>query len=312
MVFRPRPAPETPETASAMMPRGSTSRSASERREREADRGRIAARAPRRARAPASVVAVQLDHPVREATDQLGRGVRFAVPALVRVGRQPEVGAEVDDVRDAFEDLGDQQLRRAVRQRGEHEVEAAQVGDVVGREPEVAVRRDAATDRASADRRARVRVGGDVHDLDLGCPASSRSSSAPVYPDPPTTAARYAMAHTIQSRCIAGPSRFADLAAGHAARAVPGHGLGGRQRALLAHRRAPTTRRSERARCIPPIAANLTVLTFQQTLPRGDDPDPAAPRVPPARPGRHGARQRSATVTARYDKRGRDVRRRRR
>ena len=115
------------------------------------------------------VLAVQLDHPVREPTDQFGRGVGFAVPALVGVGGQPEVGAEIDDVRDPFEDLRDEQLRRAVRERGEDDVEAAQVGDVVGREPEVAVRRDQRRVQRP-DRRTRVRVRGDVHDLDLRVP----------------------------------------------------------------------------------------------------------------------------------------------
>ena len=43
--------------------------------------------------------AVQLDEPVRELLDELRRGMRLAVPPLVRVGRQTEVGPEVDDVR---------------------------------------------------------------------------------------------------------------------------------------------------------------------------------------------------------------------
>ena len=97
------------------------------------------------------------------------------------VGRQPEVGAEVDDVRDAFDELRDQQLRLAVRQREEHEVEAAEVGDVDGAYREVAV---GGLERRVqvADRRARVRVGGDVHDLDLGVAGEQPQQLGPCVP----------------------------------------------------------------------------------------------------------------------------------
>ena len=119
--------------------------------------------------------------PVREATDELGRGVRFAVPTLIRIGRQPEVRAEVDDVRGTLEDLGNQQLRRAMGQRGEHQVETAHVGDVIGREPEIAVRRDERRIER-ADRGAGIRVGRDVHDLDLGVPGQQPQQLRPRIP----------------------------------------------------------------------------------------------------------------------------------
>ena len=96
-------------------------------------------------------------------------------------GRQPEVGTEVDDVRGASEDLGDQQLRRAVRQRGEHDVETAEVGDVVGRAPKVAVRRSQRRIEIG-HRRARVGVGRDVHDLDLGVAGEQPQQLGPRVP----------------------------------------------------------------------------------------------------------------------------------
>ena len=73
-----------------------------QRRARQAHRGGIAA-GRRDVRVRCEIVAVQLDQPVREPADDLGRAVRLAVPARVHVGREPEVGAEVDHVGDVVE-----------------------------------------------------------------------------------------------------------------------------------------------------------------------------------------------------------------
>ena len=137
-----------------------------ERRAREAHRGRVATRR-RDVRVRRDLVAVQLDEPVREPVDDLGRVVRLAVPARVHVGRQPEVGTEIDRVADVIEQAGQQRLARAVRQRAEHEVEAGEVGGGERRVPQVLV--GAEQPRVQLpDGRARVAVGRDVHDLDLG------------------------------------------------------------------------------------------------------------------------------------------------
>ena len=84
-------------------------------------------------------------------------------------------------MRGASEDLGDQQLRRTVRQRGEHDVETAEVGDVVGRAPKVAVRRPERRIEIG-HRRARVGVGRDVHDLDLGMACEQPQQFGPRVP----------------------------------------------------------------------------------------------------------------------------------
>ena len=126
------------------MTRGSTRPGREQRRAREADRGRIATgRGDVRVRR--ELVAVELDHAVREPADDFGRAVRLAVPARVHVGREPEVGAEIDDVGHVVEEAGQEVLARAVRQHAEHEIETAEVGDVERREHRVAVRGRRAT-----------------------------------------------------------------------------------------------------------------------------------------------------------------------
>ncbi len=52
------------------------------------------------------IVAVELDHPVREAGDDLGGTVHLAVPARVDLRRQPEIGAQIDDVADVVDHPG--------------------------------------------------------------------------------------------------------------------------------------------------------------------------------------------------------------
>ena len=61
------------------------------------------------------LVAVELGHAERELVEQLRRGVRLAVPLLVVGDREPEVGAEVDDVADGVDEVGGDRLRLAVR-----------------------------------------------------------------------------------------------------------------------------------------------------------------------------------------------------
>jgi hypothetical protein len=139
-----------------------------ERREREAHRGRVATRDGDVVGAR-DLAAVQLHEPVHEFVDELRRGVRLAVPPPVGVRRQTEVGPEIDDVRAATEQIRDDQLRRTVREADERDVGAVHVGRVVRCVHEVAVGRPQRRVQV-ADRRARVRVGRDVPDLDCRVP----------------------------------------------------------------------------------------------------------------------------------------------
>ena len=111
-------------------------------------------------------VGEQLGQAERELVHQVGSRVRLAVPALVHARRQPEVGAQVHDVRDAVDERGGDQLRLAVRECDEGDVDTGQIRGHVRRVLERPVR--------GGQRRiqvpygcARVRVGGDVHHLDL-------------------------------------------------------------------------------------------------------------------------------------------------
>ncbi len=113
------------------------------------------------------LIAVELDESVCELFGDVGRVMRLAVPAAVDVGRQPEVGAKIDDVTDVVEQARQQRLARAVRQRGEDQVETGEIGRIERRIAQVLV----STEQTRIELphgRARVAVGGDVHHLDLG------------------------------------------------------------------------------------------------------------------------------------------------
>ncbi len=168
-----------------------------ERRARQAHRGRVAT-GRRDVLVRRDLVAVQLDEPVRERVGRVGRVVWLAVPARVHVGRQPEVGAQVDRVPDVVEQTGQQRLALAVRQRAEHQVEPGQVGGVERREPEALVAPGASPGTPRPPPRPRSPPRSRARPRSRDGPARSRSSSAPVYPDAPTTPARYAMVHIIQ------------------------------------------------------------------------------------------------------------------
>ena len=122
------------------------------------------------------LIAIQLDQSVRERVGSAGRAVRLAVPARVHVGRQPEVGTEVDRVPDVVEQPRQQPLAHAVRQRAEHEVEAGEVGGVERRVAQPLVGREQAgidlADRRPANECAVV------HHLDVGV-ASPAAAAAP-------------------------------------------------------------------------------------------------------------------------------------
>ena len=94
-----RPAPETPGHGVGD-DSGRLHEAAGEQgRQREVDRGRVATRigdVPRRR----DLRAVELDHAVGEGVEQLRSRVRRSVPLLVDRAGNPEVGAEIDDVRD--------------------------------------------------------------------------------------------------------------------------------------------------------------------------------------------------------------------
>ena len=175
-----RPAPETPEHASATIPDGFDEAAREQRCQREADRGRVATRVGdvhgRRELRP-----VQLDEPERERVDELGGGVGLAVPLLVRTGREPEVGAEVDDVRDLRDHRRRDPLRLAVRQREEHHVEPGQVGRFERPELETPVRGSQRREEL-ADAAARVGIGGHVHRVDLGVAGEQPQQLGPRVP----------------------------------------------------------------------------------------------------------------------------------
>ena len=142
-------------------------------------------------------------------------------------------------------------------------------------------------------RRARVRVGGDVHDLDLGVARRAAAAARPpctLSRRPPRLDTPWRIPYI--DRCIDGV-RLAVRRPGRrdAARARSRVTVSaGRQRALLA-------RRGRR----PPGAAGRCALpadrrqphgpASSRTVPRGDDPDPPAPRLPPPGRGRHRARR---------------------
>ncbi len=125
----PRPRPDTPEAAWTTRPSGDGEARGQERRERE-DRGRRVAAGDRDPDVRGEPVTEQLGQAEREPVEQRRCGVRRAVPLLVRRGGQPEVGAEVDDVPDASEQVGHETLRLAVRQREERDVDAVHHGGV--------------------------------------------------------------------------------------------------------------------------------------------------------------------------------------
>ena len=196
VTFKPRPAPDTPDTASTTMPDGSTRPSCSSGASASAARGGIATgRGDVAGRA--DLGAVQLGQTEREPVEQVRCGMRLAVPLFVVGARKPEVGAEVDEVPDGVDQRSRDRLRLAVRQGEEDHIEA---GEVAGLQRRVHERRV-----GRGERREQLRHGAPTFESAVTCttsmsgwPASRRRSSAPVYPDPPTTAARYAMPNTIQ------------------------------------------------------------------------------------------------------------------
>ena len=111
-------------------------------------------------------VGEQLGQAERELVQQVGSRVRLAVPALVHARRQPEVGAQVHDVRDALDKSRGDPLRLAVRERDERDVDTLEVRGREGLVLECRVRGRERPIQVPYGC-ARVRVGGDVHHLDL-------------------------------------------------------------------------------------------------------------------------------------------------
>ena len=139
-------------------------------RQRRATPPSGSSRARRRARRPASCVAVQLGQAVDEAREQLGRGVLLAVPLRVE-RRGPSAGSRR---------RGRRRGRPVPTQLGHDRAGCARAGSArntrsrpatVGRrrglEDEVAVGGGEARVQVG-DRRARGGVAGDVHDVELG------------------------------------------------------------------------------------------------------------------------------------------------
>ena len=185
--FGGRPAPDTPDAASTMMPVGLDQPGPHQRGEGQARRPSGSSRGRPRGWRPGS----------RRGTARAGRrrSRRAArarrAPRRTRSGRaqaswQPEVGGQVDDVADPADQLGHDRLRGPVGQTEEHEVEAVDRRRVVGREDAGPGRRPPGSGRArrppcrpGCRRWPRRRRGRGAH-------AASRSSSAPVNPDAPT------------------------------------------------------------------------------------------------------------------------------
>ena len=113
------------------------------------------------------LVAVELGHAEGEALEQVGGGVPFPVPLLVVGDGEPEVGAEVDHVADRVDQVTGERLGLAVREAQERQVEAREVVRghlLVGH----ALVRGGQRRVEVADGGARVGVGGDEGDLDVG------------------------------------------------------------------------------------------------------------------------------------------------
>ena len=132
-------------------------------------------------RSTADGVAEQLGQAEGEPIEQVGSGVRLAVPLLVHARRQPEVGAQVHDVRDAVDERGGDQLRLAVRECDEGDVDTGQIRGHVRRVLERRVRGGQRRVQV-AHGRARVGVGGDLHHLDLGVGGEQPEQLGPCVP----------------------------------------------------------------------------------------------------------------------------------
>jgi hypothetical protein len=124
-----RPAPDTPDAASTMMPVGSTSPARMAVASRRRDELGALQRGPE-----------QLGQAEGEVGQQLGGAVLVVVPGRVEPGvLQAEVGREVDDVLHPAPQLGHDGLRRAMGQPEEHEVEPIGHTRLVAVEPLVAI-----------------------------------------------------------------------------------------------------------------------------------------------------------------------------
>ena len=96
-----------------------------QRSQRERGGGRVAAGRGDRSLG-SDAVTEQLGQTEHELREQLGSLVGYAVPALVVGGGEPEVAAEVDEVRDAAGEVGHQALGFTVGQGEEDQVEAVE------------------------------------------------------------------------------------------------------------------------------------------------------------------------------------------
>ena len=125
--LRPRPAPETPDTAFTTMPVGSTSPAREQRRQRERRRRSGSNRARRRARARRCRRGTARPSRTRTRRAAPGRcgprrtSARRGRPAGGSRRRGRPRGRRVDELRR-------ERLRLAVRQREEHDVEPGEVG----------------------------------------------------------------------------------------------------------------------------------------------------------------------------------------
>ena len=122
--------------------------------------------------------------PYAKRSTSSGARVRLAVPARVHVGaaagsrRRGRRRGRRRRASSGQRAPGDAPCGSAENTRSR----PREVGRVERREPEVAVRRDRATGYRSPTRRARVRVGGDVHDLDLGVAGEQPQQLGPRVP----------------------------------------------------------------------------------------------------------------------------------
>jgi hypothetical protein len=91
-------------------------------------------------RPPPDGIGEELGQPEREPVEQVRSGVRLAVPALVHVRRQTEIGAQVHDMADALDERPRDQLRLAVWKCDEGDVDPGEIGGSVRRVLERRVR----------------------------------------------------------------------------------------------------------------------------------------------------------------------------
>ena len=169
-----------------------------------AGRGDVAGRA--------DLGAVQLGQAEREPVEQVRCGVRLAVPLFVVGARKPEVGAEVDEVADGVDERSARSpaTGRAAGRGRPHRGRR-------GRRPAAARTRATGRPRRATGtaptRRAHVRVGGDLHHLDVGVAGEQAQQLCARVPRSPDDCSPIRHAEYYTGDCIPMPARCRTVSA---------------------------------------------------------------------------------------------------